>query len=77
MTTSDNLMTTSDDNLNPKRGKGYDNHDNLFRDLNLVCVCVWDVVVLDVIGCHGCHNPRNPPLSGVTTSGDNLRPWLS
>lgn len=77
MTTSDNLMTTTCDNLKPKPGKGYDNHDNLFRTLNLVCVCVWDVVVLDVIGCHGCHNQGNLRVSGVTTCSDNLGRWLS
>lgn len=30
MTTSDNLMTTSHDNLNPAEKLGNDNHDNLF-----------------------------------------------
>lgn len=77
MTTRDNLMTTPCDNLNPKRGKGCDNRDNLFAFRNLMCVCVSSVVVLDVTGCHGCHNPGNPPHWGVTSSGDNLGRGLS
>ena len=77
MTTHDNTMTTTHDNLNPKRGKGYDNHDNLFGRPDLMCVCVCSVVVLDVIGCHGCHKSGNPSHSGMTTSHDNLRAGLS
>lgn len=68
MTTYDNPMTTSHDNLKPNGNGQMTTYDNLSAAPKSDMCAHTDMLCVGCHGCHGCHKAHGIGVSGMTTS---------